>query len=629
MLRPGAKMAIAAVAILTLSAACVSAPPKDSEKAAPSYADLKKDQLKELEAADASRALEAVASLLDSVSARAASGPSDEDLTAIASEAIASILADYDSSLTAKDFPKALSRLDSLRALAAYPRFAALLPERAAAEASAWRERHVSILVSEAEGFFAKKQSAPALVVFVEALGVAKEGGATGKPLLSDAELGLWAGRALEARDRRSLRLLCAEISARALPLPAGSADFIATRDPMSSMREGVVTIRVDRGIKIEQGLGVPDRVLGTAFYIDRSGYAITNYHVIASEVDPEYEGYSHMSVKPADSPEDRIGAKVIGYDRLLDLALIKVDTVPEYVFSLSDGAQLAAGQKIYAIGSPAGLENTVTSGIVSAVGRKILQTGSAIQIDAALNPGNSGGPLLDESGDAVGIVFAGMTQYQSLNFAIPAEWLLKVLPDLFRGGEVRRAWLGLALAEKESGPRQTGIEITYRHPSAAAGIEEGDRLLSIDGKEPKDIPATQASLLRSYPGVLALVRVRSGGLEKTLLRSLGERPYSPMDSATRLDRKERLFPVLYGMSLTPLPSTLLESANFSVAKVWPGSIADESGLSENDPIALKRFVVDREQRAAYIQIYVKKRKAGFLESIIQIPASLEIASFI
>ena len=82
-------------------------------------------------------------------------------------------------------------------------------------------------------------------------------------------------------------------------------------------------------------------------------------------------------------------------------------------------------------------------------------------------------------------------------------------------------------------------------------------------------------------------------------------------------------------MSLTPLPGSLFDSSSYSVAKVWPGSIADESGLSENDPISLRRFFVDREQQAVFIQIYVKKRKAGFLESIIQIPASLEISDFI
>jgi hypothetical protein len=206
---------------------------------------------------------------------------------------------------------------------------------------------------------------------------------------------------------------------------------------------------------------------------------------------------------------------------------------------------------------------------------------------------------------------------------------VLKVLPELFAGGENKRAWLGLSIAEKESAPVQPGLGITYRHPSAAEGIEEGDRLLAIDGEAPKDIPAAQALMLGYIPGSLALVSVSRGGAERSELRYVAERPFEPLDSAARLDRKDRLFPALFGMSVTPLPGSLLESSNYSIAKVWPGSIADEAGLSENDPISLKRFVVDQENRAAYIQIYVKKRKAGFLESIIQIPASLDTPDFI
>jgi serine protease Do len=633
------RVVIAASAVL---AACATTPRGDAVAPAPTYSTLKIEQLRTLSLSEPARTLEAIAAILGEESAqRPTGGPSDEELISVATAAEAAIETDYRSAVSSKDYPAALMHLDSLKALSEHEGLSVLLSRSAAAEAAAWRVTRGSLLDKEAEDFYAKGLSTPALLVYLSALeaGRAESLGVNGPPStdspgvqgpsFSLAELSLWAERALKARDRRSLMLLCRELSARSIALPAGAEEFLATRDSMAKMRSGVVTIRVDKGIKIEQGLGMPDRVLGTGFYIDRSGYVLTNYHVIASEVDPKYKGYSHMSVKPFDSPEDRIGAKVVGYDRLLDLALIKVDAVPDYVFSLSDGADLVPGQKIYAIGSPAGLEDTVTSGIVSAVGRKILQTGEAMQVDAALNPGNSGGPLLDESGGAVGVVFAGMPQFQSLNFAIPSVWIIKVLPDLFRGGELRRAWLGLSLAKKESGPSIDGIEVTYRHPSIAAGVEEGDRLLDIGGEKPKDASSAQAMMLHRGSGGLVRVRVASGGKERVELRYLAERPFLPLDSAVRLDRQDRLFPVLFGMSLTPLPGNVFESANFSVAKVWPGSIADESGLSENDPISLRRFYVDRVQQAVFIQIYVKKRKAGFLESIIQIPASLEISDFI
>jgi S1-C subfamily serine protease len=618
-----------AAIILLLSSCATPSHPSTQEKAdtaAPSYAQLKMDQLEEMARVDPPRALEALNSLLSAdASSRPAASPSDKELEALAITAEVSVEEGYRSALASKDFGKALASLDSLRALGDVGRLSPLLSAAAKSDGAAWKANRASILADEAEDFFAKKQATPALLVYSAAMAESDASGSA----FSDAELARWASRALEARDRRSLRLIGAQLTARSLALPPGTAEFLNSRDSMATMRAGVITVRVDRGIRIEQGLGIPDRVLGTAFFIDRAGYALTNYHVISSEVDPKYKGYSHMDIKPADAPDERIGAKVVGYDRLLDLAVIKVDTVPDYVFSFSDASALLSGQKIYAIGSPAGLENTVTSGIVSAMGRKLLQTGDVMQIDAALNPGNSGGPLLDESGAVVGIVFAGMPQFPGLNFAIPSDWALKVIPDLFRGGELRRAWLGISLAENESEPVEEGLGITYRHPSVASGIEEGDRLIDIDGERPKSIPAAQAMMLKRRAGSLSLIRIKESGQDRVELRYLAERPFSPLETASRLDRKDRLFPALFGMSLTPLPGNFLESSNFSVAKIWPGSVADEAGLSENDPISLKRFYVDPEQRAAFIQIYVKKRKAGFLESIIQVPASLDIPDFI
>jgi serine protease Do len=628
--RSSRKAASAALlVVLAFLSSCASLPADASDKVQPaqSYAKLKLDQLRDLEKSDPALALEAIASLLGEGGYRASGEIAAGDLEPIAVAACSAIEKDYFDHKEKRDFTAAIAALDSIKAIASMPRLAAMLTTKASLEIVDYKARRAELLAGEAEGFFAKGQTAPALALYCAALGY----GRMSEGSFTDEALQSWAGRALAARDRRALGLVSAEMKSRKLPVSAEAQGFLSSIDPMATMRKGVVTIRIDRGIKIEQGYGVPDRVLGTAFYIDPAGYALTNYHVVQSEVDPAYEGYSRMSIKPSDSPEDRIGAKVIGYDRLLDIALIKIDAKPDYVFSFADAAGAVAGQKIFAIGSPAGLENTVTSGIVSAIGRRILQSGDATQVDAALNPGNSGGPLLDEGGRVLGVVFAGIPQFQGLNFTISSAWIFRVLPALFEGGEVRRAWLGLALAEKESGPKRPGLEITYRHPASSSGIEEGSRLLGIDGEAIETIQAAQAILLDRRPGSLAtaLVASEAGGEGRPLLRYLGERPFSPMESAVRLDSKERLFPALFGMSLIPLPGGLLSSGNYTVEKVWPGSAADESGLSENDPINLKRFFVDKAQRAAVIQIYVKKRKAGFLESIIQIPAEIDIPDFV
>ena len=359
---------------------------------------------------------------------------------------------------------------------------------------------------------------------------------------------------------------------------------------------------------------------------------------MISSEVDPKYEGYSRLSVRPSDAPETRIPAKVVGYDRLLDLAVLKVDAKPDFVFSFDRAKSPAPGERIYAMGSPVGLENTITSGIVSAVGRRLLPTGEVIQVDAALNPGNSGGPLVDGEGRVLGVVFAGLPAYQGLNFAIPSAWILKVLPDLMRGGELDRAWLGLALADMAgeagtSSPLQARSDaqliVSYSAIKMATRVEMGDYLVAIDGEKISKIEEAQSLLLGCLSGELVSLNLRSDKGERTVLSALGSRPYSPLEDAVRSDRRERLFPVLFGMELTSLPASFLEPESYTVARVYPGSVADESGLSENDPFSLRRFVVDKNQRYVYIQIYVKKRKAGFLDSIIQIPAALDSSDFI
>jgi len=584
-----------------------------------------------MEASDPARALEACAALLASLSSPDDSGtsaPSASDLRSVAAKAEAKIFADYRSAVSSEDWRAAGVSFESLRAIAGEPHLKGLLPDEAAAEAAKGAARSAELEAMDAESLFAKGGAAAALELYLQAL----DAGRSQDQSLGAEELQRWAGRALAARDRSALAALTGLAASRGLALPAGAAAFLASKDSIADMRKGVVTIDVDRGIKIEQGYGMPDRVLGSGFYIDRGGYLITNYHVIASEVDPKYRGYSRITVRPSDAPEVRLPAKVVGWDRLLDLALLKVSTTPDYVFSLARDSSPSPGQRVIAIGSPAGLENTVTSGIVSAVGRRLLATGEVFQVDVALNPGNSGGPLVDENGEVEGVAFAGLPQFQGLNFAIPSSWVLRVLPDLFRGGEVKRAWLGLALAEDRAPPNDpTGdrLEVTYLHPTMAAGIDQGNFIEAIDGTKLTKLPEAQAFMLSRSIGGLALVTVGDAESTRTMLRYLGERPYAPIESAVSMDRKDRLFPVLYGMAVSRIPSGLFGRTSYTVSKIWPGTIADESGLSVNDPFDLRGFFVDDSARAALIQIHVKKRKDGFLESVIQLAATIDDPSFI
>jgi S1-C subfamily serine protease len=393
-------------------------------------------------------------------------------------------------------------------------------------------------------------------------------------------------------------------------------------QDTATDMIKGVATVLVDRGIRIERGRGIPDRILGSAFFVDASGLLITNYHVISSEVDPAYEGYSRMYIRMGGASSPRIPAKVIGWDKAMDLALIKADVEGEYVFSVVDRIIPQVGDTVYAIGSPVGLEKTVTSGIVSALGRRLLQIGDVIQIDAAVNHGNSGGPVVDKEGRLVGIVFAGVEQYQGLNFAVPAERLAAALPAMLQGGKAERPWLGLTVSETTS-----GAEIIYVAPftpGAEQQIKEGSVIKRINHETvtaPQGdlIPALQDRLFPTRPGELVSLETSDGN--RYVLKSVA-RPDVPLAEAAKKDSRERMAAPLFGLILAPSLGRSF-SSSYLVKRVLRGSIADEAGLSEQDPVSIRGFRINEDEGYALLQIDVKKRRMGYLETSMQLPAAL------
>ena len=248
---------------------------------------------------------------------------------------------------------------------------------------------------------------------------------------LSLKDLDIYSDISLKVNNSSALRRIRVSLEARGGVFSEEKKAAASRITSPVEMLSGAVTIWVNRGIRIEGGVGLPDRVIGSGFFIDQRGYLLTNYHVISSEVDPKYEGYSRVFIRLSDRPEDRIPAKVVGYSRIFDVALLKAEVKPNFVFGITDIEELKAGTRVFAIGSPGGLEKTITAGIVSATSRRFLQMGDAMQMDVPVNPGNSGGPLVDETGRMVGIVFAGIEQFQGVNFAIPGYWVLKFLPSL------------------------------------------------------------------------------------------------------------------------------------------------------------------------------------------------------
>lgn len=181
----------------------------------------------------------------------------------------------------------------------------------------------------------------------------------------------------------------------------------------------------------------------GTGFLIKKSGIIVTNYHVV--------EGASKLVVTLADNSQ--WPGKLIGADPNNDLAIVRIQAPPESydILKFSDSNDIVVGQKVLALGNPFGLRQTLTTGIISALGRTIAAKNGRkiegiIQTDAAINPGNSGGPLLDSEGNVIGINTAiiGSAGSVGIGFAVPSNTALRVLPDLIKYGYVRRPWLGI-----------------------------------------------------------------------------------------------------------------------------------------------------------------------------------------
>jgi serine protease Do len=239
---------------------------------------------------------------------------------------------------------------------------------------------------------------------------------------------------------------------------------------------------------------------LGSGFIIDRDGYIVTNNHVV--------ENADEIKVKLAGNKE--FDAKVIGRDPKTDLALIKIkgssDLQPLRTGNSDD---LKVGSWVVAIGSPFGLEQTVTAGIISAKGRTI---GSGpydnfIQTDASINPGNSGGPLINTKGEVIGINTAIVASGQGIGFAIPINTVNEVIPQLKEKGRVTRGLLGISIQEiTDELARSFGIkekkgalvaDVFKDGPADKAGIEQGDVIIEFDGKEikeSKDLPRVVAT---------------------------------------------------------------------------------------------------------------------------------------
>ena len=340
---------------------------------------------------------------------------------------------------------------------------------------------------------------------------------------------------------------------------------------------------------------------LGSGFIVDSKGYIITNDHVI----DKADKIYVKLSTDP-DSQDLGRPARVIGFDKATDLAVIKIDTstpLPTVKLGNSDTAQV--GDWVEAIGSPFALAQTVTAGIISAKDRTIDQGAPGqfqhfIQTDAAINPGNSGGPLLNMNGEVIGVNTAIYTQsagYQGIGFAMPSNTVVSVYNDLISPShKVTRGSIGIQFREGLSGAVnrvygfKSGVlvqEVQPGGPADKAGLKAGDIITTIDGRSIKDGEDLVNEIASRAPGsTIRLGFVRDGKPQDTTV-TIGDRdkvfadinnpqPESPDDNGGGAG-EAKLGVVV--QEVPPATVARIHTSGVVIESVRTGSFADLQGL--------------------------------------------------
>src|SRR5271154_3914130 len=292
----------------------------------------------------------------------------------------------------------------------------------------------------------------------------------------------------------------------------------------------------------------------GSGFLISADGLVLTNAHVV--------DGAKEVTVKLSDHREFK--AKVLGADRSSDIAVLKIDGHDLPTVHLGDSDQLGVGDYVLAIGEPFGLEETATAGIVSAKGRSLPGDGYVpfIQTDAAVNPGNSGGPLFDATGSVVGInaqIYSNSGGFQGVSFAIPINLAVQVKDQIVKTGKVAHSRLGVevqtldqSLADSFKLPNPTGALIAKIEPDSAAakaGVKVGDVILKFNGSPIVDAGQLSARVGVATPGDKATLEIWRDGKTIDLTAPVG----NAAKEVTADDNSGASAPARLGLALRPL----------------------------------------------------------------------------
>ena len=315
----------------------------------------------------------------------------------------------------------------------------------------------------------------------------------------------------------------------------AGAALSVSFRSAVERAAPSVLTVH--SGKSVARGpLGLGGRALlseglGSGVLIDADGYVVTNNHVV--------EGANELAVALPDG--SILPTRLIGVDPDSDLALLKIEASGLHPIAIGDLKNAAVGDVVLAVGNPLGVGQTVTQGIISALGRKgigINPIENFIQTDAAINPGNSGGALIDTSGRLIGINSVILSRgggSEGIGFAIPIDIAQKVIASLKKNGRVARGWLGISTTQAARGqPGALVVAVQRGAPADRAGMVPGDVIVGFGDQrieQPDDVAGTTLEL---EPGTRVALEVVRDGKHRTLQVTLGTRPSLRRDGTRR-----------------------------------------------------------------------------------------------
>ncbi len=324
----------------------------------------------------------------------------------------------------------------------------------------------------------------------------------------------------------------------------------------------------------------------GSGVIVSQDGYIITNHHVVEQSDD----------IQVTLSDKRNFTAEIVGTDPKTDLALLKIDAKDLPILPWGDSGGLQVGEIVMAIGNPFGLTQTVTMGIVSAVGRAnvgIVDYEDFIQTDAAINPGNSGGALVNLKGELIGIntaIFSRSGGYMGIGFAIPSNMAKSIQTSLTKYGKVVRGWLGVSIQDLNEdlqtqfkAPDQRGVlvsDVVNESPAEEGGLKRGDIIRRYESNDVQDSRHLRSLVAETQPRTSVIIQVLRDGDEQEVTVRIADMPknLAALDSDDEAKGKH----ALTGISVKPFPSG---EKGIEVTEVKPGSAADRGGIQEGDII--------------------------------------------